>query len=135
MTREDGVLYHVHMNTKTTLSITEARKRIFEIADAVQRPDTYYFLTEKGRPKAVIMSAEEFESWRETLEVIEECPDLYKDIKGTEQEITTEQYKTYITLDEYLAQKGYVIADKAKKNYEASRPIQTTSRKRIKKTA
>lgn len=47
---------------KTTLSISEARKKFFTIADDVQSPDTYYTLTERGRPKAVIVSADRFEA-------------------------------------------------------------------------
>ena len=50
------------MDPKRTLSITEARKRIFEIIDEVQKPDTHYTLTEKGRPKAEILSVEKFDS-------------------------------------------------------------------------
>ena len=50
------------MRTKTTLSISEARKNFFSIADEVQSPDTYYTLTERGRPKAVIVSADRFEA-------------------------------------------------------------------------
>ena len=48
------------MDAKTTLSISEARKKIFKIAEQVQKPATHYTLTEKGKPKAVMMSAEEF---------------------------------------------------------------------------
>lgn len=53
---------HKHMNTKTTLSISEARKKFFSIADEVQSPEVYYTLTERGRPKAVIVSADRFEA-------------------------------------------------------------------------
>jgi len=74
------------MNTKTTLPISEARSKIFEIADEVQKNSSYYTLTERGRPKAVIISAEDFESWQETLEVMEEFPNLEKDIKEAEEE-------------------------------------------------
>jgi len=49
------------MKTKTTLPITEARKNIFSIAEEVQKPDVYYTLTERGIPKAVVLSAERFE--------------------------------------------------------------------------
>lgn len=50
------------MNTKTTVPISEARKNIFSIASEVQNPNVYYTLTERGRPKAVLISAEKFES-------------------------------------------------------------------------
>lgn len=102
------------MNTKTTLSISEARRRIFDIAEEVQKPSTYYTLTENGRPKAVLMSAEEFESWQETIEVMYDFPDIKKDIEDAEKD-----YKigNYITLDELLKKEGYVLADNGKKKY------------------
>ena len=102
------------MNIKTTLPITEARKQIFKITDDVQQPGNYYTLTENGRPKAVLISAEEFESWQETMEVMREIPDLEKWTKEAEREFKKGKY---ITLDEFLAKEGYVLADKGKKNY------------------
>jgi prevent-host-death family protein len=97
------------MNTKTTLPISEARKKIFKIAENVQKPSRYYTLTEKGKPKAVIMSAEEFESWQETLEVIRDFPDLGKDIKKAENDY---KRKRYATLEEVLAKEGFILANK-----------------------
>jgi len=49
------------MRTKTTLPITEARKNIFSIAEKVQIRNNWYTLTERGKPKAVIISAKDFE--------------------------------------------------------------------------
>ena len=100
------------MNTKTTLSISEARKRIFEIAKKVQKPSTHYILTERGRPKVVLMSAEEFESWQETLEVVRDFPNLEKDIKKAEREYKQGRYST---LENVLSKQGFVLADKSKK--------------------
>jgi len=100
------------MDTKTTLSISEARKKIFKIAERVQKAATRYILTEKGRPKVVIMSAEEFESWQETLEVIRDFPNLEKDIKKAEREY---RKGNRLTLEEILSKEGFVLADKSKK--------------------
>jgi len=102
------------MTTKNIIPISEARKNIFKIAEEVQKPDNHYILTEKGRPKAVLMSAGDFESWQETIEVMKDFPSLKKDIEEAEKE-----YKNgdYITLDELLAKEGYVLADKSKKKY------------------
>ena len=117
------------MNTKTTIPITEGRKRIFKISDEVQKPGQYYILTEKGRPKVVIMSAEEFESWQETLEVMKEFPNLDKDIKRAE-----EEYKKgeYVTLEELLEKEGYILRDKTKKKYGVSSRHPKRSSKRLK---
>ena len=89
----------------TTLAITEARKKIFDIANDVQG-GLHYTLTQHGKPKAVIMSAEEFDSWQETLEVMRDFPDLGKDIAEAEKD-----YKNgdYTTLEDLLAENGLSI--------------------------
>ena len=94
-----------YMDTKTTISISEARKRIFDIAEAVQKPGSYFTLTEKGRPKAVMMSAEEFESWQETFEVMRDFPNLDEDIMAAKKDLA--QGKT-ISLTDYLNEQGFV---------------------------
>jgi prevent-host-death family protein len=120
------------MNTKTTISISEARKKIFEIANEVQVPGVHYTFTEKGTPKAVLMSAEEFESWQETLEVMRDCPDLDKDIKEAKEAIKSGAYKKWITLDQLLVKSGFVVADKAKKKYGVRTAPAPKSRKKSK---
>lgn len=107
-----------HMDPKKTLSITEARRRIFEIVEEVQKPDSYYTLTENGRPKAVILSVEEFESLWETIRTLGDVPDLEKKAKEAEKAYERGEY---VTLEALLAQGGYVLADKAKHAYEAPR--------------
>ncbi len=117
------------MNTKTTISISEARKKIFNIAAEVQKPSIHYILTEKGRPKAVIMSAEEFELWQETLEAMRDFPDLKKDIRQAKRDY---ENGDYITLNNLLAKEGYILKDKAKEKYEISRSRARKSSKRNK---
>ena len=118
------------MNIKTILPISEARKKIFDITKDVQHPSRHYTLTDKGKPKAVIMSAEEFESWQETLEIMHEMPDLMKDIVEAERDYQSGAYKTYATLEDILAKDGFVAADNGKKRYGISRPAQTKRTKR-----
>ena len=117
------------MNYKTTLSISEARKKIFQIAENVQKPGTYYTFTENGRSKAVLMSAEELESWRETLNVVRDFPDLKKDIKTAR-----EEYKKgdYITINDLLLSHGYVFKDSSKQKYGTSNSNSKKSSKRNK---
>ncbi len=95
---------YTSMDSKRTIPISEARKEIFKIAEKVQKPATYYTLTEKGRSKAVIMSAEEFESWQETLEVMKDFPDLKKELREAEEEYKRGEYST---LEEVLAREGF----------------------------
>jgi len=120
------------MNIKTTLPISEARKKIFKIAEEVQRSSKYYTLTEKGKPKAVIVSAEEFESWRETLEVEKDFPGLEKDIKETRKDVKTGKYRSYPTLEEILAEEGFILADKGGKKYVPSK-TKAKSKKSLKR--
>lgn len=94
------------MDAETTLSISEARKKIFTIADMVQKPSIFYTLTKQGKPKAVVMSADEFESWRETLEVVRIFPNLEKDIKKAEKEYRN---KNYSPLEKVLAKEGFIL--------------------------
>jgi len=108
-----GVHYNVHVNTRTTLSISEARKNIFNITDEAQKPGNYYTLTEKGRPKVVIISAEEFESWQETIEILAD-PVVMKDIKEANSDIQTGAYaKTYGDMKN-LAKKSNAISSTSK---------------------
>lgn len=106
------------MRSKKTITLTEARRKIFDIAEEVQKPGVYYTLTEKGIPKAVMMSVEEFESWVETLEVMQDFPDLKKDIEETNKAVKSGEYKNWITLDQLLIKEGFVLADKSNKKYD-----------------
>ena len=111
-------------DSKTTISISEARKRIFEIADEVQAPNKVYTLTSDGKPKVVLMSAEEYESWLETMEVLSEFPDIKKDIKETEEAFSTGEYKNWPTLADL--KKGFgkteAVVLKSKRKYGVHSP-------------
>lgn len=97
------------MNTKTTMSISEARKNIFQIADEVQKPNVHYTLTEKGRPKVVVMSAEEFESWQETLEVMKDFPDLKEDLRDAEEDLRKDETTNW---NDYLAKEKNEVSNR-----------------------
>lgn len=82
------------MDVKTTIPITEARRTLFEVAKAVQRPGVRYTFTDKGRPKVVLMSAEDYESWQETFEVMHQFPNLKKDVAQAERDLALGNYLT-----------------------------------------
>lgn len=109
------------MSTKTTISITEARKRIFDIADEVQRPGSVYTLTDKGRPKAAVISAEEYDSLMETIEILSD-PKALKRIEQAEKELANGDF---VSWDDFKKEWGYtsdvghmVLADKGAKKYK-----------------
>jgi prevent-host-death family protein len=59
-----------NMDTKRTLPISEARKKFFDIIKDVQSSGRYYTFTKNGWPKAVVLSAEDFEEMQETMRFI-----------------------------------------------------------------
>jgi len=113
------------MNIKNTCSLTEARKNIFSLADQVQKTGIHLTFTEKGSPKVVLMSADEFEAWQETIEILHN-PQLMKTIKRAERNISK---KDYLTLEEVLKTEGFVLQDK-KNKYVSGNP-----KKRRRKTS
>lgn len=115
---------------KTTISITEARKRIFDIAEEVQTPNKVYTITEAGKPKAVIMSAEEYESMIETMEVNRIFPNLDKEMAEVKQAFKTGEWKKWPTLDDLKRDWGFAVAEKSKKKYGVRNNIKTQSKKK-----
>lgn len=132
MTSPLRVRYNVHMDIKTTLPISEARKKIFKISDDVQKTGRHYTLTENGHPKAVILSAEEYESMMETMEVERLFPDLDKDIAEVKRAMKTGEWKKWPTLADLEHDWGMAgkVADKSKITYGVSRHSKTGSKKK-----
>jgi antitoxin YefM len=105
------------MKNKKTLSISEARKNIFEIAEEVQKPGAYYTLTEKGKPKAVILSADGFDNLLDDLDLMSD-PGLMDRIRRSEEEIKKGEYVTWEELKKELGlveQEAIMVRDAPKK--------------------
>ena len=62
------------------LSLSEAKMKLSELVDRVQSMDEEFIITKNGRASAVLVSPDEFESWKETIEIRSD-PDLMKEIK------------------------------------------------------
>lgn len=54
----------------TTLSITKAREELPNLVDNAKRKLSEYIITVNGTPAAVLISASEYESWKETNEIL-----------------------------------------------------------------
>ncbi|MFO0773065.1 MAG: type II toxin-antitoxin system Phd/YefM family antitoxin [Nitrospiraceae bacterium] len=52
------------------MSLKQARSRFSSLVEKADRLSERVIVTKNGTPKAVVMGAEEFESWVETLEVM-----------------------------------------------------------------
>ncbi len=53
-----------------TLSLSEVRMKLSALVVRVHATDEEVVITKNGRPAAVLVSPEEFESWRETVEIL-----------------------------------------------------------------
>ncbi|MBI2314703.1 type II toxin-antitoxin system Phd/YefM family antitoxin [Candidatus Daviesbacteria bacterium] len=53
-----------------TLPITEARANLTALVDRANKRLDEYVITVNGKPAAVLMSAQEYDSWRETNAIL-----------------------------------------------------------------
>ena len=64
----------------STLSLSEAKMKLSSLVESVKATDQEVVITKNGRPVAVLVSPDEFESWRETI-AVQSDSDLKKEIK------------------------------------------------------
>lgn len=53
-----------------TLSVTKAREDLTNLVENAKKRLDEYVITVNGTPAAVLISAAEYESWKETLEIL-----------------------------------------------------------------
>ena len=80
------------------LSVSEAKMKLSGLIDAVNATDEEIVITKNGRPAAVLVSAEEFESLEETV-AIRSDSSLMKEIKKGLRALKMKKTKLY-TLEE-----------------------------------
>lgn len=64
-----------------TLSLSEAKAKLSGLVEQVERRDEEVVITRNGRPAAVLVSPEEYESWKETR-AIRADRDLMREIRA-----------------------------------------------------
>jgi len=84
-----------------TLPITKVRENLTKIVDRANRLLEEYVVTVNGEPTAVILSHSEYESWKETMEILID-PDLMRAIKEGEEDVKKGNYVTFDTLKKDL---------------------------------
>ena len=62
-----------------TLSVSEAKMKLSALIESVKTTDEEVVITKNGRPAAVLVSPDEYESWRETM-IIRSDADLMAEI-------------------------------------------------------
>lgn len=84
-----------------TLPITKAREELTSLVDNASKKLEEYIITVNGLPAAVIISAAEYESWKETNEVMSQ-PGLMKAMKEGEDDINKGKFVTFEQLKKDL---------------------------------
>jgi len=95
----------------TTVPVTEAKQRFTEIVKGVEECFDRYLVTKNGKDAAIVMSAQEYESLLETIDVLASKKEMRALVEATEQSRGGET----ISLDNYLAQKKRSVTRKARR--------------------
>lgn len=84
-----------------TLPITKAREDLANLVNNANKKLDEYVITVNGVPAAVLMSAVEFDSWKETIEIMSD-PGLMKTIRAGEKDIKNGNFVTLEDLKKEL---------------------------------
>jgi antitoxin YefM len=63
-----------------TLPLAEAKAQLSRLVDRVEKTDEEVLITRNGRPVAILVSPDEYESWKETR-AIQSDKELMKEIR------------------------------------------------------
>ena len=83
-----------------TLPLSEAKSKLSGLVERVRTLEEEIIITKNGRPAAVLVSPEEFDSWKETI-AIRQDPALMREIRAGIAALKARKAKLY-TLDELL---------------------------------
>ncbi len=84
-----------------TLSLSEVKMKLSSLVDLVNSTDEELVITKNGRPAAVIVSSDEFDSWKETIAIRSDA-ELMSEIKKGLTALKKNNTKVY-TLEELFA--------------------------------
>lgn len=84
-----------------TLPITKARKNLTTLVDNANKKLEEYIITVNGLPAAVLISAAEYQSWKETNEIMADTG-LLKAIREGEEDIKNGKFVTFEQLKKDL---------------------------------
>lgn len=77
-----------------TLPLSEVKIQLSRLVADVVRRDDEIIITRNGKPAAVLMSAEEYDGWKETQE-IKQNPELMQEIRKGLKELEKGKKKRY----------------------------------------
>ena len=88
------ILYTMKKTSTTkrkTFTATEARNDFFAMLKTVGTPGVSIVITYEGHPACVLMSADEFDGWQETMDIMshpEEAAEILKRLRNKDKEET-----------------------------------------------
>lgn len=82
-----------------TLSVSEVKMKLSALIDSIKVTDEEIMITKNGSPAAVLVSPDEFDSWRETIDIKADA-DLMAEIKSGAQKMKRKKGIKLYTLDE-----------------------------------
>ena len=88
----------------TTLSITEARNNLLDLIRKTKDLMERVIITKNGKPEAVLISYDEYESWLETLEITQDTK-LMKEIAEAKEDIKAGRLFSYAEVLKSLKRK------------------------------
>jgi antitoxin YefM len=83
-----------------TMPLSEAKAKLSGLVDVVERRDEEVVITRNGRPAAVLVSADEYESWKETQAIKSDKVTMAR-IRKSVRQLKSGKARLY-TLDELL---------------------------------
>lgn len=99
-----------------TLPITKAREDLTILVENAKKKLDEYIITVNGSPAAVIMSAAEYDSWKETNEILADSR-LMKAIKKGEKDVKTGKMYDWEEVKKELRFKSILhVSDKANRS-------------------
>lgn len=84
-----------------TLTITNARDNLTTLVNCANTKLEEYVITVNGIPAAVLISAAEYQSWKETNEIMDN-PKLLEAVKEGEEDIRNNKFVTFEQLKKDL---------------------------------
>lgn len=92
----------IWVDAMKTLPLSEAKASLSALIDEVERRDEEIVVTKNGRPAAVLVSADEYDSWKET-QAIRADAGLMRDIRAGVAALKAKNARLY-TLEELFAE-------------------------------
>ncbi|MGH3680525.1 MAG: type II toxin-antitoxin system Phd/YefM family antitoxin [Natronosporangium sp.] len=89
----------------STVPLADARARLSEIVTDAQTSHERYEITRNGRPAAVLLASDDYESMQETIAVLADS-ELMESIKAGIQRLKAGDHLDENELDEYVRRSG-----------------------------